>query len=62
MRIARVFVWRDARPDGHDEIRSVDIPQQVTHEGVHFKLRSWDLRYPQGEERITDAFYDEVAT
>ena len=25
-----------------------------------FELRTWDIRYPQGQERITDAFYDEV--
>ena len=60
MRIARVFVWADDRPDGHDEIRSPDIPHQVTHEGTHFELRTWDIRYPQGQERVTDAIYDEV--
>ena len=59
MRIARVFVWADGRPESRDEIRSVDIPHDVTHEGTHFQLRTWDVRYPQGEERITDAFYDE---
>jgi hypothetical protein len=61
MRIARVFVWQDTdRPDDHDEIRSLEIPHSVTHAGVHFELRSWDIRYPQGEERVTDAFYDEA--
>ena len=60
MRIARVFVWNDDRPDGQDEIRSLDIPHQVTYEGARFTLRNWDIRYPQGEERVTDAFYDEV--
>ena len=61
MRIARVFVWQeDGRADDHDEIRSLDIPRLVTHNGAHFELRNWDIRYPQGEERITDAFYDEV--
>jgi hypothetical protein len=61
MRIARVFVWRDeGRDDDHDEIRSLDIPHRVTHDGAHFELRNWDIRYPQGEERITDAFYDQV--
>jgi len=60
MRIARVFVWSDERPDGRDEIRAVDIPHQVTHGGVHFTLRSWDIRYPQGQERVTEAIYDEV--
>jgi len=61
MRIVRVFVWRDeGRDDDHDEIRSLDIPHCVTHDGAHFELRNWDIRYPQGEERITDAFYDQV--
>jgi len=61
MRIARVFVWQDdGRADDHDEIHSLDIPHLVTHKGAHFELRNWDIRYPQGEERITDAFYDEV--
>ena len=60
MRIARVFVWRDDRPDEHDEIRSIDIPTRVTHAGVLFELRTWDIRYPAGQERVTDAFYDEV--
>jgi hypothetical protein len=60
MRIARVFVWNDNRPDGRDEIRAIDIPHQVTHEGAHFTLRSWDIRYPQGQERVTEAVYDEV--
>lgn len=60
MRIARVFVWNDDRPDGHDEIRSVDIPRQVTHDGAHFMLRTWDIRYPPGEDRVTDAIYDQV--
>ena len=27
-----------------------------------FHLRNWDIRFPQGEERITDAFYDEVTS
>jgi hypothetical protein len=61
MRIARVFVWGDERPDDHDEIRAVDIPHHVTHQGVHFDLRIWDMRFPQGQERITDAIYDEAA-
>ena len=60
MRIARVFVWKDGRPDDQDDIRSVDIPHHVTYEGAHFQLRTWDIRYPAGQERITDAFYDEV--
>jgi len=61
MRIARVFVWRDEkRPVDRDEIRSLDIPHRVTHDGTHFELRNWDLRYPPGQERITDAVYDEV--
>ena len=60
MRIARHFTWSDERPDDRDEIRSVDIPPRVTHAGVLFALRTWDIRYPPGEERVTDAFYDEV--
>ena len=60
MRIARVFVWSDDRPDDHDEIRSIDIPPRVTHAGVLFELRTWDIRYAPGQERVTDAFYDEV--
>jgi hypothetical protein len=60
MRIERVFVWTDGRPDGHDEIRSLDIPHHVTHEGTRFELRTWHVRYPQGQERVTDAIYDEV--
>lgn len=60
MRIARIFVWSDDRPDDHDEIRSLDIPHHVTRDGAVFELRNWDIRYPQGQERITDAFYDEV--
>ena len=60
MRIARVFVWSDDRPDDHDEIRSIDLLHQVTHEGVHFTLTRWDIRFPQGQDRITDAFYGEV--
>ena len=60
MRIARVFIWSDDRPDGRDEIRSPEIPHHVNHNGTQFELRTWDVRYPQGQERITDAFYDEV--
>ena len=60
MRIVRVFVWNDHRPDEHDEIRSLDIPHHVTHKGSRFELRTWDVRYQQGQERLTDAFYDEV--
>jgi hypothetical protein len=62
MRIAQVFVWQDERPDDHDEIRSVEIPHRVSHDGVLFHLRYWDIRFPQGEERITDAFYVEVSS
>ena len=62
MRIARVFVWKDGRPDGHDEVRSVAIPRYATHEGTRFELRTWDVRYPQGQERVTDAFYDEAVS
>lgn len=61
MRLARVFVWSDDRPDDRDEIRSVVIAPHVTHAGTLFELRTWDIRYPPGQERVTDAFYDEVA-
>lgn len=60
MRIARVFVWKDGRPDEHEEIRSLSVAHHVTHAGARFELRSWDLRYPYGQERVTDAIYDEV--
>ena len=60
MRIVRVFVWNDHRPDEHDEIRSLDIPHHVSYKGSPFKLRTWDVRYPQGEARVTDAIYHEV--
>ena len=46
--------------DDRDEIRSPEIPHHVTHNGRRFELRTWDVRYPQGQERITDAFYDEA--
>jgi hypothetical protein len=32
----------------------------VTHAGTLFELRTWDIRYSAGQERITEAFYDEV--
>jgi hypothetical protein len=59
MRIARVFVWSDERPDDEDEIRSIEIAQRVTHGGALFHLRTGDIHFPQGQERITDAIYDE---
>ena len=36
MRIERVFVWSDDRPDDRDEIRSPEIAHHVTHEGRRF--------------------------
>ena len=60
MRIAQVFVWKDDRPDDHVEIRSVDIPHHVTHDGTLFELRTWDIRYPPGQLRVTEAIYDEA--
>jgi hypothetical protein len=57
MRVERIFVWTDGRPDGHDEIRSLEIPHRVTHRGSCFELRAWDVRYPQGQERVTDAIF-----
>ena len=60
MRIARVFAWADDRPDDRDEIRAQEIAEHLKYQETLFELRTWDLRYPQGQERITDAFYDEV--
>jgi hypothetical protein len=60
MRIARVFAWADERPVDRDEIRALEIAEHVTYQGTLFELRTWDIRYAQGQERITDAFYDEV--
>jgi len=60
MRLARVFAWADERPDDRDEIRAQKIAEHVTYQGTLFELRTWDIRYPQGQERITDAFYDEI--
>ena len=60
MRIARHFTWSDGRPVDRDDVRSIDIAPRVTHAGVRFALRTWDIRYPPDEERVTDAFYDEV--
>ena len=63
MRLARVFAWSDAdRLDDRDEIRSLELPRKVTHAGASFELRTWDIRDPAGEDRVTDAFYDEVVT
>ena len=50
--IARTTMTRSARSTSRTS---------VTYEGAHFELRNWDIRYPQGQDRITDAFYDEVA-
>ena len=60
MRIVRTFVWNDERPDDTDEIRSTGIEHHVRHQGVLFGLRSWDIRYPPGQRRVTEAIYDEA--
>ena len=60
MRIARLFVWSGNRRDDRDEVLSTHIPHHVTHEGARFTLRTWDVRYPAGAKRLTDATYDEV--
>ena len=60
MRIVRTFVWRDERANDTDELRSTDLAHHVGHEGVSFLLRSWDIRYPSGKPRVTEAIYDET--
>ena len=55
MRIARLFVWSGNRRDDRDEVLSTHIPHHVTHEGARFTLRTWDVRYPAGAKRLTDA-------
>jgi len=60
MRIERTFIWNDSRPDDHDEVRARHIAPRVQHQGVLFSLRGWDVRYPPGVTRVTDATYDET--
>jgi hypothetical protein len=60
MRMVRTFVWGDGRPDDSDEIRSTGIDRHVRYRGVLFQLRTWDIRYPPGERRVTEAVYDEA--
>jgi hypothetical protein len=60
MLIARTFVWGDGRPNDSDEILSRTVDHHVTHDGVLFVLRHWDIRYRPGERRVTKAVYDEV--
>lgn len=60
MRIVRTFVWRDGRADDRDEIRSPTIDHFVAHRGELFELRSWKIRYPPGERRVTEVLYDEL--
>ena len=62
MRMVRTFVWNDGRPDDTDEIRSTGIDRHVRHRGVLFQLRTWDIRYPPGERRVTEAVYDEAVS
>ena len=60
VRIVRTFVWSDERPDDTDEIRSLELEHHVRYHGVLFHLRTWDIRYPPGERRVTEAIYDEA--
>ena len=60
MRIHRTFVWRDGRPDDEEEIRSEVVDHLVSHGGARFVLRSWDMRFPPGRPRVTEAVYDEI--
>ncbi len=60
MRIARTFVWRDGRPDDHDEVVSPSVDPSARRDGVPFALRRWEIRYRPGERRVTEAVYDEV--
>ena len=60
MRIVRTFVWSDDRPNDNDELRSTELDHPVGHHGVSFNLRTWDIRYPSGEPRVTEAIYDEA--
>jgi hypothetical protein len=58
--MVRTFVWNDERPDDTDEIRATGIDHHVRYQGALFKLRTWDIRYPPGERRVTEAIYDEA--
>jgi len=60
VRIVRTFVWSDERPDDTDEIGSLELEHHVRYHGVLFHLRTWDIRYPPGERRVTEAIYDEA--
>ena len=60
MQIVRIFVWNDERPDDTEEIRSTGIDHHVRHHGVLFRLRTWEIRYPPGQRRVTEAIYDEA--
>jgi hypothetical protein len=60
VRIVRTFVWNDERPDDTDEIRSTGIDHHVRYQGVLFELRTWDIRYPPGQPRLTEVIYDEA--
>ena len=61
MRIVRTFVWRDERADDTDELRCSELDHRVGHHGAWFKLRTWDVRYPMGQPRVTEAIYDEAS-
>ncbi len=60
VRIVRTFVWNDERPNDTDEVRAAGVDNHVRHHGVLFQLRNWELRYPPGKRRVTQAIYDEA--
>ena len=60
VRIVRTFVWNDERPNDTDEVRAAAVDNHVRHHGVLFQLRTWELRYPPGKRRVTQAIYDEA--
>lgn len=60
VRIVRTFVWNDERPDDTEEIRAIGVDHHVRHHGVLFQLRAWEIRYPPGQRRVIQAFYEEA--
>jgi hypothetical protein len=60
MRIERTFIWRDERPDEHEELRADGVDHLVRRDGSLFTLRRWDVRYRPGQRRVTEAIYDEL--
>ena len=60
MRIQRRFVWSGERADEYEELLSPAVDRHLSHDGVPFQLRHWDMRYLGGKPRITEAVYDEA--